>query len=151
MRCILESFPDHTVQHHLGFPCMFSLQEDSLESGDLGSMEWVSRSITLKGLHLLTQPHQSSDPQECPSLCLVQLQVQMWSIQVPSLSLKEFCKNFSLFLCLCFFFLVSNFYNGDQLVFTAVFLPLYTYLIHLQRDIHPQIIRFLLVRYILLR
>ena len=56
MRCILDTFPEHTVYIHLGFPGMFSLSEDSLEPADLGPMEWVPGSITLKGLHFLTKP-----------------------------------------------------------------------------------------------
>ena len=75
MRCVLESFPDHMVYHLLGFSCIFSMKEDALEPGDLGPMRQVPRSITLKGLHLLTQPHQTSQPQECPPLCLIQLGV----------------------------------------------------------------------------
>ena len=62
MRGVLEIFPDHTVYHRLGFSCMFSMQEDALESGDLGPMGWVPRSSTLKGLRLLPQPHQTSQP-----------------------------------------------------------------------------------------
>ena len=150
MRCVLETFPDHTVYHLLGFSCMFSMQEDGLEPGDLGPMGWVPRSITLKGLSLLTQPHQTSQPQECPPLCLNQLWVQIWSIQVASQPLNEFCKNFSLSLTLFHGFLkVIDFYNGVQLLFTAVLMSLYTHLTHLQRDSNTQVLGFLLVRYIL--
>ena len=102
MRCVLETFPDHTVYHLLGFSCMFSTQEDALEPGDLGHMGWVPCSITLKGMRWLTQPQQTSQPQECPPLCVNQLWVQIWSIQVASQPLNELCKNFSFFHCLCF-------------------------------------------------
>ena len=146
MRCVLETFPYHMVYHPLGFPCMFQLQEDSLEPGDLEPMEWVPRSITLKRLHLLTQPHQSSQPQGCPALCLIQLWVQMWSIQVASQPLTEFCKNFSLFPCVCFFFFfVVYFYNGVQLLFTSVFMLLSTHWIHLQSNINKYFLRFFLL------
>ena len=59
MRCVFETFPDHTVYHLLGFSCMFSTKEDALEPGDFGPMGWVPCSITLKGLRWLTQPHQT--------------------------------------------------------------------------------------------
>ena len=75
MRCILETFPDHTVYQLLGFSCMFLTKEDALEPGDLGPMGWIPCSITLMGLRWLTQPHQTSQPQECPPLCLNQLWV----------------------------------------------------------------------------
>ena len=75
MRCVLETFLDHMVYHLLGFSCMFSTKEDALESGDLGPMRWVRCTITLEGLRWLTQPHQNSQPQECPPLRLNQLWV----------------------------------------------------------------------------
>ena len=75
MRCVLESFPDHMVYHLLGFSRMLLTKEDALEPEDMGPMGWVPCSITLKGLRWLTQPHQNSQPQECPPLCLNQLWV----------------------------------------------------------------------------
>ena len=38
------------------------MEEDALESGDLGPMGLVPRSSILKGLRLLPQPHQTSQP-----------------------------------------------------------------------------------------
>ena len=151
MRCVLETFPGHTVYQLLGFSCMFSMQEEALEPGALGPMGWVPRSITLKGLCLLTEPQQTSQPQECPPLCLIQLCVYIWSIQVASQPLNEFCKNFSFTVFVSWVFKSNLFYNGVQLLFTAVFMSLYTHLTHFQRDIKPQVLRFLRVRYILVR
>ena len=75
MRYVLETFTEHTVYHLLGFSCMFSMYEDALEAGDLEPMGWVPRSIALKGLCWLPHSHQTSQPRECPPLCLIQLWV----------------------------------------------------------------------------
>ena len=53
-----------------------------------------------------------SSPRVCSLMSLI-LWVQMWAIQVASEPLNEFCKNFSLFHCLCFVCVcVIYFYNG---------------------------------------
>ena len=101
MRCVSETFPEHTVYHPLDFPCIFFAVGRCPWTWRFGTHRMGTMQYYFKGSAfadptspILSAPRVSSLMSN-PALGLV------WYIPVASVPLNELCKNFSLFHCLC--------------------------------------------------